>query len=39
MIGCAAYYEFLKGRESGLDLNAVPGLKLGESLYGTEAGA
>lgn len=29
MIACAAYYEFTKGRRSGLDLNAVPGLRLG----------
>ena len=30
MIGCAGYYEFMKGTRSGLDLNAVPNLKLGE---------
>lgn len=30
MIGAAAYYEYMAGRRSGLDLNAVPGLKLGE---------
>ena len=30
MIGSAAYYEFIKGERSGLDLNAVPNLKLGE---------
>ncbi len=30
MIGTAAYYEFLKGTRHGLDLNAVPNLKLGE---------
>lgn len=30
MIGVAGYYEFLKGVRSGLDLNAVPNLKLGE---------
>lgn len=30
MIGAAGYYEFLKGVRSGYDLNAVPGLKLGE---------
>jgi len=30
MIACAAYYEYLKGSVSGLDLNAVPGLRLGE---------
>ncbi len=30
MIGTAAYYEFIKGIRSGLDLNAVPNLKIGE---------
>ncbi len=30
MIGVAAYYEFQKGVRSGLDLNAVPNLKIGE---------
>lgn len=30
MIGVAAYYEYLKGTRSGLELNAVPNLKLGE---------
>lgn len=30
MIGVAAYYEFLKGTRHGMDLNAVPNLKLGE---------
>ncbi len=30
MIGTAAYYEYLSGRRDGWDLNAVPGLKLGE---------
>ena len=30
MIGCAAYYEYIKGVTSGLDLNAKPGLRLGE---------
>ena len=30
MIGVAAYYEFINGRRDGLDLNAVPNLKLGE---------
>ena len=30
MIGSAAYYEYMAGRRAGLDLNAVPGLKLGE---------
>ncbi|MCR5633851.1 MAG: tRNA (adenosine(37)-N6)-threonylcarbamoyltransferase complex transferase subunit TsaD [Lachnospiraceae bacterium] len=30
MIGVAGYYEYLKGTRSGYDLNAMPGLKLGE---------
>lgn len=30
MIGAAAYYEFQKGVRHGLDLNAVPNLRLGE---------
>lgn len=30
MIGSAGYYEYIKGVRHGLDLNAVPGLKLGE---------
>ena len=30
MIGVAGYYEYKKGVRSGLDLNAVPNLKLGE---------
>lgn len=30
MIGCAGYYEYLGGRRDGLDLDAVPYLKLGE---------
>lgn len=30
MIGAAAYYEYKNGTRSGLDLNAVPNLKLGE---------
>ncbi len=29
MIGAAGYYEYVKGVRSGLDLNAVPNLKLG----------
>ncbi len=29
MIGAAAYYEFIAGRRDGWDLNAVPGLSLG----------
>lgn len=31
MIGAAGYYEFIRGRRDGWDLNAVPGLKLGEA--------
>ncbi len=30
MIGSAGYYEFINGRTAGMDLNAYPGLKLGE---------
>ena len=30
MIGCATYYEYLKGVRSDLTLNAIPNLKLGE---------
>lgn len=30
MIGAAAYYEYKKGVRHGLDLNAIPNLKLGE---------
>lgn len=30
MIGAAGYYEYLKGTRHGLDLNAVPNLRLGE---------
>lgn len=30
MIGVAAYYDFIKGKRAGLELNAVPNLKLGE---------
>ena len=33
MIGTAAYYEYLKGVRHGYDLNAVPGLKLGERIF------
>lgn len=29
MIGVCGYYEYIKGSRSGLDLNAVPGLKIG----------
>lgn len=32
MIGSAAYYEYIRGVRHGYDLNAVPGLKLGERL-------
>lgn len=31
MIGTAAYYDYIAGKRAGLDLNAVPNLKLGES--------
>jgi N6-L-threonylcarbamoyladenine synthase len=31
MIGAAAYYEYIRGNVSGLDLNAVPSLKLGDT--------
>ena len=30
MIGAAGYYDYIKGVRSGLDLNAVPNLRLGE---------
>ena len=30
MIGSAAYYEYINGVRSSLDLNALPNLKLGE---------
>ena len=30
MIGCAAYYEYLAGTRHGLELNAVPNLKIGQ---------
>lgn len=30
MIGSAAYYQYINGVTSGLDLNAIPNLKLGE---------
>jgi N6-L-threonylcarbamoyladenine synthase len=30
MIGTAGYYEYIKGKRDGLDLNAKPNLKLGE---------
>lgn len=30
MIGVAGYYEYLAGKRDGLDLNAIPNLRLGE---------
>ncbi|NLP35373.1 MAG: tRNA (adenosine(37)-N6)-threonylcarbamoyltransferase complex transferase subunit TsaD [Clostridiales bacterium] len=30
MIASAAYYEYVKGTRSGLDLNAIPNLKIGQ---------
>lgn len=30
MIASAAYYEYIKGARSGLDLNAIPNLKIGQ---------
>lgn len=30
MIGCAAYYDFIKGVRHGMNLNAIPNLKIGE---------
>lgn len=33
MIGAAAYYDYMAGKRDGLDLNAVPNLKLGEHLW------
>ena len=30
MIGAAGYYDYMNGIRDGLDLNAVPNLKLGE---------
>lgn len=32
MIGVAAYYEYIRGTRHGLDLNAIPNLKLGERI-------
>ena len=32
MIGAAAYYDYINGKTSGWDLNAVPYLKLGDKL-------
>ncbi len=34
MIGCAGYYEYRRGSRSGMDLNAMPNLPLGEKIYG-----
>jgi N6-L-threonylcarbamoyladenine synthase len=31
MIGAAAYYEYRRGHVAGLDLNAIPSLKLGDA--------
>ncbi len=31
MIGAAAYYEYKRGNTAGLDLNAIPSLKLGDT--------
>lgn len=31
MIGCAAYFDFIKGVRHGMDLNAIPYLKIGET--------
>ncbi|MCR5625044.1 MAG: tRNA (adenosine(37)-N6)-threonylcarbamoyltransferase complex transferase subunit TsaD [Lachnospiraceae bacterium] len=33
MIACQGYHEFVRGRRAGLDLNAVPALKIGERAY------
>lgn len=30
MIGCVAYYDYIRGIRSGLDLNAIPNLKIGQ---------
>lgn len=30
MIGCVAYYDYIRGIRSGLDLNAFPSLKIGQ---------
>jgi len=30
MIGCVAYYDYVRGFRSGLDLNAIPSLKIGQ---------
>lgn len=33
MIGCAAYFRYIKGQFAPLTLNAIPNLKLGEEKY------
>ena len=33
MIGVAGYHDFIHGKRSGWDLNAVPNLKIGETCY------
>ena len=30
MIGAAGYYEYIRGSRAGLDLNAVPNLRIGQ---------
>lgn len=32
MIGAAGYYDYLNGKRAGLELNAIPNLKIGEGL-------
>lgn len=32
MIGAAGYYDYLNGKRAGLDLNAIPNLKIGEGI-------
>lgn len=32
MIGAAGYYDYVNGKRAGLDLNAIPNLKIGEGL-------
>jgi N6-L-threonylcarbamoyladenine synthase len=32
MIGSAAYFDYINGKQSGMDLNAMPYLKLGDKL-------
>lgn len=38
MIGAAGYYDFQRGVRHGMDLNAVPNLRLGESVAGMKKG-